>query len=163
MSPSRLGTLVLLIAVGATGCGTSQASTPDSALSKANSAPAEPPSSDPKAGGAGFLDMTSVGDDGVPASVRYVRIETPQGKTVTEKEFRAPIRFKQSLAPGLYRVMTWRRDCADTCPDSGEKGLGDPVNVCGAKAEVRADAVTPARIRLTPDADCTLETSPSHG
>lgn len=107
--------------------------------------------------------MTSVGDDGVPASVRYVRIETPQGKTVTEKEFRAPIRFKQSLAPGLYRVMTWRRDCADTCPDSGEKGLGDPVNVCGAKAEVRADAVTPARIRLTPDADCTLETSPSHG
>lgn len=164
MSPPRLGTLVLLIAAFATACGTSQASTPDSALPKASSAPAAAPDSGHGAdssGGVGFLDMTSVGDDGVPASVRYVRIETLQGQSVVEKEFRTPIRLKQSLTAGQYRVMTWRRDCAGTCPTQGEKGLGAPVNICGAKATIRSDAVTQATIRLTPETDCTLETSPS--
>lgn len=167
MSPPRLGTLVLLIAACATACGTSEASTQGSAISKTSSAPAAAPDSGPgtdSAGGVGdvgFLDMTSVGDDGVPASVRYVRIETLQGQSVVEKEFRTPIRLKQSLTAGQYRVMTWRRDCAGSCPAQGEKGLGTPVNICGAKATVRSDAVAQATIRLTPEADCTLETSPS--
>ncbi|MDT9691892.1 hypothetical protein Q5762_26880 [Streptomyces sp. P9(2023)] len=148
MRPSRLGTLAILLAVGATACGTSQASTPDSApkadaLSTQAPDPTRPGDS---AGPAGSLELTSEGGAGPAASLRYVRVETLQGKTVVEKEFRSPVNFTHSPAAGSYRVMTWRRDCTGNCPTQGEKGLSDPVDICGAKAQIRADAPTRMKI-----------------
>lgn len=162
---TRLAALALLATTTATACGT-EGSDPAGAShrSDSSSSPTAAPSSpsSTRAVGGGVLKVTTTGDDDALA-LRYVRIESLQGETIVEKEFRAAAHLEQPLVSGSYRVMSWRRDCTDKCPESAGKGLGAPTDICGVKAEVPPHTTTLATLSLSPSANCTFKLTSSKG
>ncbi|MFJ7244346.1 hypothetical protein ACIQWA_06800 [Kitasatospora sp. NPDC098652] len=151
----RPAALALLLVATATASACSARPEPSSPASPAGNALPVPGAT--ASGPTGRLDIGSTGESGAAASVRYVRVETTEPRTVLEKDFRdGPVTLDQSLPPGTYRVLTWRRGCTGGCPETGDQGLGTPEDICGAKVQVLAGTAVRATIVLSPDADCTV-------
>lgn len=164
---TRLAALAMLVTATAAACGTTDPSTQAGASDRAKTSPSPTiaePSAQPSRGsvGGGVLKVTTSGDDGADA-VRYVRIESLQGETIVEKEFRAAALLTQPLVAGSYRLISWRRKCTHACPDSGERGLGTPTDICGVKTDVAPHSVTRATLSLSPNANCTFRLTSSKG
>jgi len=103
-----------------------------------------------------------VGQDGTPPphTAWYVRIETMDAKPVTEHAYpNAGIALTQQVSPGDYRVISWNRPCTDTCPNSGENGLGPLSEVCGAPVSVTQDNRVSATVVINADGTCSVRVS----
>lgn len=89
----------------------------------------------------------------------YVRIETAGAATVAEAAYpRDAIALTKQLPAGKYRVISWHRPCSDSCPASGETGLGPLQQVCGAKVDVTGGARVTATVRIAAGGTCSIGT-----
>ncbi|WP_412542946.1 hypothetical protein R8Z50_10830 [Longispora sp. K20-0274] len=88
----------------------------------------------------------------------YARIELPSGKPIEEASFpTGPITMDKPLQPGKYRVVSWHRSCAGTCPTSGEAGLGGLGEVCGAAVTVPSGRRVTATVVIGEAGTCTVQ------
>lgn len=91
----------------------------------------------------------------------YVRIETDAGVRVTEADFGAGgIDLTKRLDPGDYRVISWHRRCTDSCPQSGEHGLGPLAEVCGVPVRIAKGDRINATVVIGPEGACTVRLEP---
>lgn len=113
----------------------------------------EPAGDVPEPAGTGTL---VVGQDGVaPERTKwYLRIEAEKAAVVDERSFTGAISWQGALPPGKYRVVGWQRPCAQECPESGEQGLGDLAQVCGAIVDVTIGARISATVAIADDGGC---------
>ncbi len=87
----------------------------------------------------------------------YLRIEDMEAKPVTEHAYpNAAIALTQQLSAGDYRVISWNRPCADTCPSSGENGLGPLSEVCGAPIKVTEGVRVSATVVIESEGSCSV-------
>lgn len=110
----------------------------------------------PAAQPTGTLDVTQEGT--APAHTAwYVRVETTDAEPVTEHAYPTPpITLTQQLATGRYRVISWNRPCANTCPKSGEKGLGPLSQVCGTPVTITEGTRVSATVVIGTDGTCSV-------
>lgn len=86
----------------------------------------------------------------------YLRIETDQAGLVDERSFTGAISWEGALEPGRYRVVSWQRPCAGECPQSGDAGLGDLAQVCGAAVDLISGARSTATVAIAADGTCAV-------
>jgi hypothetical protein len=87
----------------------------------------------------------------------YVRIETTKSEPVTESAYpNAPIALTKQLSAGQYRVISWHRACTNTCPTTGEEGLGPLEDVCGAATTVAAGNRVTATVAIEAEGGCSV-------
>jgi hypothetical protein len=92
-----------------------------------------------------------------PLTAWYVRVETMDAEPVTEHAYpNGPIALTEQLSAGKYRVISWNRPCTETCPKSGEQGLGPLSEVCGAPVTITNETRTAATVVLHADGTCTI-------
>ncbi len=90
-----------------------------------------------------------------------VRIERPDASTVSETAYPSgQLALTTQLAPGQYRVLSWRRPCAGPCATAGEQGLAALQDVCGAQVTITADETVRRTVLVNPDGSCSLEPTP---
>lgn len=90
-----------------------------------------------------------------------VRIERPDASTVSETAYPSgQLALTTQLAPGQYRVLSWRRPCAGPCATAGEQGLAALQDVCGAQVTITADETVRRTVLINPDGSCSLEPTP---
>lgn len=120
-------------------------------LSGCGGAPADQPT--------GTLDVAQEGT--APARTAwYLRIETRQADPVTEHAYpNTPITLTRQLTTGDYRVVSWNRPCTDTCPTTGENGLGPLSEVCGAPVTITEGTRVSATVIVNADGSCTVRVS----
>lgn len=145
----RLLPLVSAAAVLLAGCGGQPQPVPTPAVAK----PLSP------ATAVGEPGTLIIGQQGTipPRTAWYTRIETPTAVVVAETaHLTGPIALARALAAGRYRVIAWHRTCADTCPITGEQGLGPLEEICGALVEVKEKATLTATIAIDPVGACSV-------
>ena len=107
----------------------------------------------------GTLSIAQQGADN--ADVWFVRIERPDASTVFETAYPSgQLALTTQLAPGRYRVLSWRRPCAGPCATGSEQGLAPLQDVCGAQVTITADATVRRTVLVNPDGSCALEPTP---
>lgn len=88
----------------------------------------------------------------------YLRVEDMSAKPLLEQAFpNQRIALNQAFPAGNYRMLVWNRPCDDACPTSGESGLGQLQQVCGAKLDLTAGQQTQAAAVVNPDGTCTVK------
>jgi hypothetical protein len=138
-----------------TGCGGSPQTTPPPQATQASQ-----PTQSASALNAASQASLVVDQQGTrPARTLWsIRIEDTTAKAVAEQLFHADrITLSRKLPTGTYRIIVWSRPCDDTCPTSGEKGLGPLRDVCGGQVTVTTGQQTKATAVLANDGTCTVK------
>jgi hypothetical protein len=87
-----------------------------------------------------------------------LRIEDTSAKPIVEQIFHGGrIAFRRSIPGGNYRLIVWSRPCEGSCPATGEAGLGQLQEVCGAELTLTAGPPAKATAVLANDGSCTIK------
>ncbi|MGW5193404.1 hypothetical protein ACWEOO_29425 [Kribbella sp. NPDC004138] len=87
-----------------------------------------------------------------------LRIEDTSAKPIVEQIFNGGrIAFSRSIPGGNYRVIVWSRPCEGACPATGEAGLGQLQEVCGAQVTLAPGRPTKSTAVLANDGTCTIK------
>lgn len=87
-----------------------------------------------------------------------LRIEDASAKPIVEQLFNGGrIAFSRSIPGGKYRVIVWSRPCEGACPATGEAGLGQLQEVCGAQVTLAPGRPTKSTAVLANDGTCTVK------
>jgi hypothetical protein len=88
----------------------------------------------------------------------YLRIESMAAEPLFERTYPGrAIAQSRLLEPGDYRVIAWHRNCSDTCPSTGEAGLGPLEQVCGAKITITPRARTGVTVAIDNQGGCAVK------
>jgi len=87
----------------------------------------------------------------------FLRVENPAAKPLFEHRY-AGMAISQTLSykQGDYRVIAYSRPCSDTCPATGEDGLGELAEVCGIKVHVTPAGRVPVTVSFAKDGNCSF-------
>jgi hypothetical protein len=111
----------------------------------------------------------------IEGALQYLIVERRDtGAHVIEREYRDRVWLNEGLAPGRYRLVSYTRSCAGSCPPRDDPapctdaqcprngGLDSPSDRCASNFDLRRGVTLKAVISIGAGSPCRIRLSPHH-